>query len=510
MKRARAFVLIAASCGGRADIWDEPLVMSEPVALADQVAWLDRTREETVLLRPFPYRLRRVAAGAAPARIEASPDGTHLAVLSAGDEDEGVAPALTWIDGATGEAASYAIASPFDQIALDAGGRFGLAYFGAASEVEQGVFRNPNEIAILDLSEPPSDENPRLRTVRSFGSTPLGVVFSPPLCLVAESSPCEERTLLCVLAAGAVTFIDLAHPDRSEITLRLQVDGAPLVVPAEILFAPDQGTAFVRGDGSSDVLMINLLPREPDAADGNDWWPSLNQLSAGDGPADLAWFDDAGRRKVLVVNRDSEDVSVIDAATANFVRIEVGAPVDRALLYPEDLPRTALLWASTRTDAAVHFLDLSGVEEAEGGALEDVGMGRAVRDVLRAPDGIHALVIHDDARTVLSVLDLDERTVSPVEGAAALSDFGFSGATLVGISPGQRRVGFLDMTNLHPWDARLDRDPESLSVLGSGAVVVHHAAQAGSVTALPSVGADERDAVRIDGFLLDGILEETP
>jgi hypothetical protein len=52
------------------------------------------------------------------------------------------------------------------------------------------------------------------RTIRSFGSVPAQVVFSPSLNL-----PDGARTLAVILSQGFVTLLDLDHPTRPEITV---------------------------------------------------------------------------------------------------------------------------------------------------------------------------------------------------------------------------------------------------------------------------------------------------
>jgi len=512
--RVALLAVTCTSCGGRPEILEQPLSVGVAQALDRDLAFLDQTRERLVLVDPgSPPRVRHLETGHRPATLLPTIDRRGVIVLSRGLEstDPDFAdqePRLTNFDAETGDAAVYPLTSPFDRVTLSEDGRYALAFFGE-EPAEEGLFRNPNEVALIDLEVGPDDENPAVRTIRAFGQAPKGAVFSPPLCIPAKGCA-ETRTLAVVLASGSLTFLDATHPGRREITVQLQIPGAQAIEPEEVVFAPEQGTVFVRAADLDDIFVIALLASTPEGEDGNDYHPALSQLAAGRGPSDIDHYDEGGARKVLAVNTASRDVSIIDAATSTFVNIPVGDSVDRALLFPPDAPTAALLFARGNAVSRIYFLDLMGLEDERGRNLTHVDLGSTAADVQLVDGGTRALVLHDEGRTVVSVVDLGARTVFPLQGNLALTSYDFAegGRYLVAVADGLDRIGVVDLTTLHPSEVRLDRVPvRVLALPGSGAVVVEHGSLWGELTVLPSPRSTRDEAFVVEGFLLEGIAE---
>ena len=61
-------------------------------------------------------------------------------------------------------------------------------YVVCSRATAERLIDNPNEIAIVDLTKGPKEEDAiNLRTLRTFGDSPLSVVFSPPMSIVGET-----------------------------------------------------------------------------------------------------------------------------------------------------------------------------------------------------------------------------------------------------------------------------------------------------------------------------------
>ncbi len=525
--------LVAACDGGRAAAWDRPRKLLGPVPLQDRIAWVDGARDRVVLVEvsvpPHVYSIPigRRAIWAAP-----TPDRKRLAVITRGEEarargEQDEPPGLYLVDVTAPEAAPirYEIGSPFDRLAVAADGSLAVAYFSEAGPDADGLFRNPNELAIVNLGQAPGEENPLLRTVRSFGAAPLGVVLSPPMAIPDAEDP-TPRTFAFVLAPGSVTVLDATYPKRREVTVRLSLGSGgtgggtgtgATVTPREVVFAPGACAAYLRADGARDVLQI-LLSFEaptnpsPDTND-NDFQPALAELGAGGAPADVAVYDDvAGVRRVLVATPGTHELTVIDADTGQFVSVDVGDPIDRVLLLPEDKPLVAVLASLGSHQARVHLVDLAGIgARLVPPQVRTLTLEAPVFDVVAVPGRELAMVVHDDARTVLGLLDVAAATIAPLEGAGRLDSYDFSasgGGYLIGATRGVRRVGLIDLRNLHPEDVRLDDLPTQVFALPSGAIVVDHGDPYGRVTLLPRADARRDEAVVLSGFLLSGILNE--
>lgn len=515
-------LLLGAACGDRARLWDAPLAVQGPLKAGGQAFWVDSTRGTVFALSPgsagapATVAMRKVPRNAS--FVAPSPSGDLLLVLSAGKEavykdQASEEPGLTVLRPVASAAPEvvrfYPLGRGLDRLAISADGTRALAYTSGASG-QAGVFRNPNEIALVDLGQPAGSENPLPRTVRSFGSAPIGVVFSPPMPIPAPGGP--ARTLAVVLAAGYLTFLDLDHPARREITVPLvKPESASSVIPKQLFFSPQTGTVFVRADGASDLYSLTLTPRTAQGGNENDFVPSINQPSSGKTPLDMALFSDAKRDMILTANA-SGDLALIDAATSQFSILPLGEPVDTLLLTPASSPTLALAYSRKQPAPRIHFVELKGLAEGLTKNLTTRKLDQAVHQLVATPDGKQALVVHNDARTVVSILDLagEHHTVSPIQGQLPLGSFDFAsgsaGTFLVGVSAGLSRLGLLDLANLHAADLRLDGPPARVVALGDRIIVDHGAAE-GMVTVVPRAGATRDECQVLFGFLLSGLLD---
>ncbi|RMH44332.1 MAG: hypothetical protein D6689_02565 [Deltaproteobacteria bacterium] len=496
-----------------------------PVAMKDRVAYVDTARDRVIFVDSAggdPV-VRTVGIGRSAVFVTPTPDRSRLVVITRGEEAvvEGQVdeePALWVVDPDGGEApVAYPIGSPFNRIAISSDGAEAVAYYtGSGFDPNTGVFRNPNEVAVVHLSQPPGDGNPVVRTVRSFGAAPDGVVLSPPMAIPGadDSTP---RTFAFILAPNTVTILDATHPERDEVSIRLDQGSDVTVYPREIAFAPDRATAYLRADNARDIVAIEIHPDPPSAERprDNDYRPVLAELGTGGGPADVAWYDDAaGRRFVVAATPGTRDVVVIDANTAEFVTVETPDPIDRILLFPaggDQPPRTAVLASLGDRSSRVHLLALDGITDPLVPIdLRTVDLAAPVVDVVPVPGRAYAMIVHDADRTVLGLLDVAFGSVSPLQGAGRLDAYDFSagGTHLVGITSGVARVGFVELDTLHPFDLRLDDAPGRVFALAGGGVYVDHSDPFGRATILPSVEAGRQESVVLSGFLLADWIDE--
>jgi hypothetical protein len=315
-------------------VWERDRDLLGPIQLKNQVAYIDSALDRVTLIdlaletpRIDTARIGRNAMHAMP-----SFDRHKLFVITRGEEaivkgqiDQ--QPILWALDTESQDAEpiAYEIGSPFDRLAIAPDNNTAVAYFSAAGPDEMGFFRNPNEIAVIDLTRPPGDGNPTLKTIRSFGSVPNGVTLSPPMTIPGTL---EARTFAYILSENQVTVLDVAHPDRREISIRLDLGGAA-VIPREVVFAKKTASAYVRSDNARDVLQILLEPAEQATPSSNDFRPVLAELGAGGGPTDIAVYDDAsGERYILAATPNTSEVVVIHADTAQFRAVPLADPID--------------------------------------------------------------------------------------------------------------------------------------------------------------------------------------
>lgn len=525
--RIAAVVLAAllGACDGERHIgWDRERAVIGPLPLKSGVAYVDNARDVVVAVdtggevpRTHAYSIGRRAHFATP-----MPDRQRVAVITRGEEAVSAGqidqdPHLWIVDvsqpGTT--PVSYPIGSPFDRLAISGDGTVAIAYFSAAGADSDGFFRNPNELAVIDLTRPPGDGNPTLKTIRSFGSVPEGIVLSPPMSIPGADDP-TPRIFAFVLALDNVTVLDATYPERNEVSIRLDI-GDTAVRPREMVFAPGSATVYLRSDNARDILEIFLNPDDPAGStpDQNDYRPVLAELGAGGGPADIEVYDDPeGKRLILAATPNTREVVVIDADTAEFATIATPDPIDRILLFPEDpevSPRMAVLASLGSRLPRVHLLRLDGItDDLVRADLTTVDLDQPVLDVVPVPGRELAMIVHDDDRTVLGLLDVAFGSVSPLQGVGRLDSYAFSsdGRFLIGATRNIARIGFLDLDNLHPSDLRLDHAPERVLALPDGTLFVDHGGSYGHATVVPSPAAARADAYVLDGFLLTDLFEQ--
>jgi len=500
--------------------WERERTVLGPIPLKTQIAYVDSALDRVTLVdleAETPAighrRIGRRAIHAAP-----STDRHFLYVITRGEEaikrgqiDE--PPQLWAVDTqyADVEPVAYAIGSPFDRIAVAPDNSIAVAYFSAAGPDDAGFFRNPNELAVIDLTRPPGPDNPTLKTIRSFGSVPEGIVLSPPMTV--PNTDGKARTFAFILSANNLTVLDATNPTRREISIRLDLGGEP-VVPREVVFAPKTASAYVRSDHARDVLQVVLQPATPAEADANDYRPQLAELGAGGGPTDIAVYDDANhKRYVLAATPNTREVVVIDADTAEFRAVPLAEPIDRILLFPAggEAPHKALFASIGARLPRVHVLDLEHINDPLAQAsVRQITLDKPVRDVVPVPGRDLAMLVHDDARTVLGLLDMTTESTSPLLGVGKLDSYDFSpdGAYLIGATTSVARVGFIALDNLHPTDFRLDDPPARVLSSANAKIFVDHGDPLGHATIIPSPTATRADALVLEGFLTANLLDE--
>jgi len=520
-----AAALVLGCAADRPAAFDRDRQVLGPVPLKDRVAWVDTALDRVVALdlSGDAPALEVVPVGRNPVYAAPTPDRDHLLVITRGEEavtrgQKDEPPRLWDVDLAHPGAPPivYEVGSPFDRVVVSQDGQIAVAYFSAAGPDDAGFFRNPNEMAFVDLTQPAGETNPVLKTLRAFGSTPTGVVLSPPMSIPNADDP-SPRTFAFVFSHNVVTVVDASHADRNEVSLRLDAAGAS-VDPREVVFAPASQTAYLRSDGARDVLQVTLEAdaATPGDAHSNDYRPLLAELGAGGGPSDIAVFDDiVAKRWVLAATPTTSEVVVIDTDTAQFRRVATPDPIDRITLFPSDTPRIAVLSSLTAGLPRVQLMSLDDLENTLVPIkLQQVDLGQPVRDVVPVPGRAAgqdlALIVHDDNRTVLSLLDVNFGSVSPLQGVGRLDSYAFTatGDYLVGATQRVSRLGFLDLSNLHPSDLRLDAPPSKVLTLGNGKIVVDHGDPFGRVTIVPTAGATRDQALTLDGFLLADVLDQ--
>lgn len=211
---------------------------------------------------------------------------------------------------------------------------------------------------------------------------------------------------------------------------------------------------------------------------------------------------------------------MIDADTAQFRSIPIADPINRILLFPpgDGPPHKAVLASIGAGGAAspgglprLWILDLDHLADPLAQvAPVRIDLDKPVHDVVAVPGRDLAMIVHNDARTVLGILDLATAATAPLLGAGKLDSYDFSpsGDYLIGATTGRPRIGFVALDNLHPTDFRLDDMPVHVLATANDKIFVDHGSVLGHATVIPSPGAARGDAVVLSDFLTADLLDE--
>src|SRR5262249_26547788 len=156
-------------------------------------------------------------------------------------------------------------------------------------------------------------------------------------------------------------------------------------------------------------------------------------------------------------------------------------------------------------------LDLVNIQDPLTQAkLRTITLDKPVRDVVPVPGRELAMLVHDDARTVLGLLDMEIESTSPLLGVGKLDSYDFSpaGSYLIGATNNVGRVGFVALDNLHPTDFRLDDKPVRVLSTKNNKIFVDHGNPLGHATVIPSPTATRDESQVLEGFLTSDLLDE--
>ena len=159
----------------------------------------------------------------------------------------------------------------------------------------------------------------------------------------------------------------------------------------------------------------------------------------------------------------------------------------------------------------MHFASLDGLTDSVAREVDAVSLPGPVSDLQLMPDGLSAAVIHADAQRSVSILRLADRTASALTATAPLDRSVWSpdGSKLFVAASFDARLSVIDIADRHPEDLRLDEVPVGLLMVpGPNVLVVTHAGEEGLVTILDAVHPARETARMLQGFLLEGLLDQ--
>ena len=442
-------------------------------------------------------------------------------ILSAGRRGVAESTALLALR-VNGETRAYQVSAPFDSLVQTEDGRYAVLYCGDSSERQ--LLASLNEIAIVDL-EAEVDERAAVvrRSVETPGGPPTGLQVSPALALGYD-----EKLLAVLLSDSHATLVDLDDLERSETVIRLSSgEGEDAVRPEQVVFHAATGAIFLRAANSDDVFAIRI------ERDGSDFETTIEQLTAGTAPSEIAVYGEEDAARLLVVSQSDQQVHIVDISESSeesdgsgnavgdattVVHIDLPRAADSLLIYESEAPENshvdiqqhALLYREG--GQTVTFLDLLDAERAGERNLQTVRVGDPIVSLELLEEQNLVLIVQESSR--IRVLDLQERkviTTVNVEGSLYNAVFSADLPRLWIAPPGQYFAGCVNLQSGDTEEVLLDRRLAgfALAPLPELAVAIHQIAgeeELGTVdriaiTVLDALDPDRDEAVTFDAFI---------
>jgi hypothetical protein len=514
------------ACGDREPRFEVSPKLFDPAAVDDHVVFVDSARAEARVLD-----VSGSAPPAAPTVVPLVPNATHaearkghsdqLLVLCAGQRDiAGSTPAQPGLVvlGADGKNTTFRYDSAFDRIAQSDDGRFAFLFYDPSKTTGGDALKNPNEVAVIDLDA--KSAKPSLKTLRSLGESPRTVSFSPSPVNVSGT----DRNLAVVLLDKDFAVIDLSHFDRSEFTVELTKPGASSLTAAQVLYSTKEAKPkiYLRADGTDDVFVVTLDSRTTAGASSavsqgdNDFVLSFNQFGTGMGarPADIALFEDGGATRLLVTGPGNGTAIVVDADTGNTATVMLPAPQSKIHLFtgpkPSDATPAPRALLYTPGGQSVVFLDLAGfgTEDNRAGNAELLALPTPYANLSELDDDTVMLPVQGNG---FNLLKLGDRAVSPITGPNVVDAVPDLAVGKLWLAPVGTELGYLDLSNFHPNEVRLDDSIEHIVSVPSRSshpkVVATHPSSLGSFTVIDAKDPSNLAlAYTVNDFLFQGVL----
>lgn len=504
-------LLLAAGCGDRSSGLDEPVTQTGPAVGLDKQLLLISGPARTAFLidaaREQPANPQQIELpyGALFARRRVGHD--EALVLCAGRRDSAEAPAepatLSVIE-SSGMTRNYELgATPFDTLTQSEDGRYAVLY---RSQDRQGrTLLNVNELVVVDLEKRPDAPGAvTSKTPEGLAHTFTRALISPQIDVAGE-----PRRLLLLLSAAEITIFDLGHLDRRGTIVELAQTNGRMPQPSQVLFGTGEPALYVRGDASDDVFVFRLEPRGGDV-ELNDFRPTINPLGAGSVPRDIALFGPSGAQQLLVVAQDAH-ARVIDPRSGKTQAVSLPFAADHVRLFQAAAPgdsqvrERALLYSDKAQ--TIMFMDLQNLSDRPERRLEPMPLPSEVKSLIEIDRPDTLVATHAQGVTIL---DLQQRTATPIMSGAALENALFDQRTerLWVATQSEPWVGTLDLVHGETGELLLDAEvSEMVPFFDANRLAIVHPSTVGQVTFVDTSQPDRQHATSLRGFLLSGVLD---
>ncbi len=458
---------LALSCGGRPAGWDTRFESDDVVGLQTAVAVMDPSLDRVIMLEsPSNLGLEATYLPVGKDIVTAvpSPKKDRLFVLSQGEQPRKKAsdelPRLTVIDALPKPKVSstYDLSAPFSGLDLDPEGEWAIVHAG------EGVVENPNELILVNLERP--EDEPVIKSIRSFGGRPSRFTFTSPLTIAGE----EPRRVLIVQTEQDLTLIDLAALDDEEITvLTPETESGRFSQPALVAFhdadEDSDPVLAVSFANSPSVLLIGLVGGNQNHA----FLPQINSIiDVGGKPTAIDFVQTDGGLRLAALVPTAQHAALVDPKTTTVDLVPMPAPFSGLARITDSIEQAsgatdfALLWAESQGVVGIWRLDAA--VGAPYNSIETFSIAVGVAQVLDVPgpeqgacvDATRCFaqykIVEGTGAGDFYLLDLNQKQASLMVTSGRTLDLSLSpdGERLWAFAAGGLEFAQVGFSNLHP------------------------------------------------------------
>jgi hypothetical protein len=426
-----AVALTFVGCGGRPEIWSQPVVGVQAYGLTDAVVLADPAANRVVALAIDPTT-GALAETSLPTSDNVrttvvGPGGHHLYVLSGGhraqlgDARPDEPPRLTIVDGTTNPATESHIdltvlSDPLDGLEIDPTDHWAVIF--ANQGASSAFVTNPNALVVVDLMKGTAQQV----VLHSFGGHPENLIFPPLLGL-----PSGPTHLLVTQSDQDFTLLSLDDPTKPQITVRL-ADATAVTSPHPTQVVFDDGDPAKTDDARIGVSFAGLttvmtLQLEP-STDPNGYAPTINVTDVGGVPSAIAFVQTDGGLRLATLQPGRASAVLVDPVTTLTTVVTLPAAYQSLSLVTSSAatapasaaagPDVALLWDANTSIGGVAFWELGQVAGQPFRSIETVGIDAVVNGVEDVSGMNAALKVLSTTSNEFFVLDLGKRTATPL------------------------------------------------------------------------------------------------
>ncbi len=491
-----AGTLAVAGCDERPPELSAPVTDPEVVGLTGSVALFDKSLDRLVFLTsPGKQELAfsHFPVGLNVTSIKPSADQSQLFVLSEGEyprtQPDDEEPRLMVFDGGIEPALKDTILldDPMGELAVDPRGEWVVAFAGASTVT------NPNELIFVDLTA--ADPQALSRTIRSYGGSPRGMVFTDALTVPRGGA----RRFLVVRTDRDLALLDLAHLEREEVTVQLPKDNEQKPYqPAQIIFddgdpeADDDARIAIRLQGSSDVVLLQL---GASSNENKDFKVVVNIVDVGGVPSNIDFVRTDGGLRLAALVPEKQQATLVnpDTTFAETVtlphRFNQMTRITSVVEGTPDGGDVALLWGQS---TSIAFWSLGSTSATPYRSIDATDLGMQVSEVIDVPvPNQHLKVLVAAGSERFFVLDLRRRESFPLntDGSGFSVTTSLDGARLWVARPGGQSFSAVQLSNLHPLALYVDEGVRGIFDIeradtGRSAVALHLSGETWGATVL--------------------------